>query len=98
MAISRRKGKIMKVTFRTELNLNINMHRLMNECIDRLNCQWAPDSKNVEWLVRDSLEVLYDVDLYGYDNTNEVITVVTKKLLLWCLESNHIKEHNRIKT
>lgn len=86
----------MKVTFRKEFDLNINMHRLMNECVYCLKYQWTPRYKNIEFLVLDTLELIYDVNLYGYDNTDEVITVVTKNLLLWCLENNHIKEHDQL--
>ena len=86
----------MKVSFRKELDLKINMHRLMQKCVGMLTADFTLYN-NLEDLVYNCLELLYDVDLYGYDNTNEVITVVTKNLLLWCLESNHIKEYDQLK-
>lgn len=86
----------MKVTFRKEFDLKINMHRLMQKCVRMLTADFTLYD-NLEHLVYSCLELLYDVDLYGYDNTNEVITVVTKNLLLWCLENNHIKEHDQLK-
>lgn len=86
----------MKVTFKKEYDLNINMHRLMNECVYRLKYQWTPNYKNIEFLVLDTLELVYDINLNGYDNINEVMTVVAKNLLLWCLENNYIKEHDQL--
>ena len=86
----------MKVTFRKEFDLNIDMHRLMQKCVDNLN-DWFSYFEDLKLLVRASLEDLYNIRLYGYDNTKEVITVVAKNLLLWCLESNHIKEHDQLK-
>jgi hypothetical protein len=85
----------MKVTFRKEFNLDINMHRLMNECIDRSN-DFFSYYEDLNLLVRASLEGLYNVNLYGYDNTRDIITVVAKNLLLWCLENNYIKEHDQL--
>lgn len=94
----------MKVTFRKETNLKINMMNLMDECIDRLDWiqkraergHYAPDYENLESLVQESLEFLYDIELYDYDNSREVITIVAKNLLLWCLENDCIEEHNRL--
>ena len=86
----------MKVTLRKEFDLSIDMHRLMNECIDHLN-DFFSYYEDLNLLVRASLEDLYHVNLRGYDNTKEVITVVAKNLLLWCLENNYIKEHDQLK-
>ena len=94
----------MKVTFRKETNLDINMSNLMDECIDRLDWQqkraaqgrYSPDYENLNSLVQESLEFLYDIDPYDYDNSREVIVVVAKNLLLWCLENDYIEEHNRL--
>ena len=85
----------MKVTFRKEFDLSIDMHRLMQTCVHNVNDIWSY-YEDVKLLVRASLEDLYNVDLYGYDNTNEVITVVAKNLLLWCLENNYIQEHDQL--
>lgn len=85
------------VTFRKQLTLNIDMHRLMQKCV----CMLTADSTlydNLEHLVYNCLELLYDVDLYGYDNNLEVVAVITKNLLLWCLENDYIKEHDQLKS
>lgn len=94
----------MKVEFRKVEKLDIEMSNLMDECIDRLNWiqkraakgHYTPDYENLESLVQESLEFLYDIELYDYDNSREVITVVAKNLLLWCLENDYIEEHNRL--
>lgn len=94
----------MRVEFRKVEKLDIEMGNLMDECIDRLDWQqkraaqgrYSPDYENLESLVQESLEFLYDVDLYDYDNSREVITVVAKNLLIWCLEYDYIEEHDRL--
>lgn len=94
----------MRVEFRKVEKLDIEMGNLMDECIDRLDWQqkraaqghYFPDYENLESLVQESLEFLYDVDLYDYDNSREVITVVAKNLLIWCLEYDYIEEHDRL--
>lgn len=86
----------MKVTFRKEFDLSIDMHRLMNECIDHSN-DFFSYYEDLNLLVCASLEDLYNVNLRGYDNTRDIITVVAKNLLLWCLENNYIKEHDQLK-
>lgn len=85
----------MKVTFRKEFDLNIDMHRLMQECVRNVNDIWSY-YEDLKLLVRASLEDLYNVNLYGYDNTHEIITVVAENLLLWCLENNYIQEHDQL--
>jgi hypothetical protein len=94
----------MKVTFRKEINLDINMNGLVDECIDRLNWQqkraaqgrYSPDYEDLFSLVQESLEFMYDIDAYEYDNGSEQIIVITKNLLLWCLENDYIEEHDRL--
>ena len=94
----------MKVTFRKEVNLRIDMSRLMDECIDRLDWQkrrierghYTPDYENLNSLVQESLEFIYDIDAYEYDNSLELISSISKNLLLWCLENDYIEEHNRL--
>ena len=94
----------MRVEFRKVEKLDIEMSNLMDECIDRLNWvqkraaqgRYTPDYENLESLVQESLEFLYDIELYDYDNSREVITVITKNLLLWCLENDYIEEHDRL--
>lgn len=94
----------MIVAFRKETKLDIEMSNLMDECIDRLDWvqkraakgHYTPDYENLESLVQESLEFLYDIDLYDYDNSREVITVIAKNLLIWCLENDWIEEHNRL--
>ena len=94
----------MKVTFRKEVQLEINMSGLMDECIDRLDWQqkraaqgrYSPDYEDLFSLVQESLEFMYDIDMYDYDNGSEQIIVITKSLLLWCLENDYIEEHNRL--
>ena len=94
----------MKVTFKKEVDLKISMDRLMDECIDRLDWQqrrmergrYTPDYENLNSLVQESLEFLYDIDTYDYDNGNDIITVIAKNLLIWCLEKDYIEEHNRL--
>lgn len=94
----------MRVEFRKVEKLDIEMSNLMDECIDRLNWvqkraaqgRYTPDYENLESLVQESLEFLYDIELYDYDNSREVITVVAKNLLIWCLEYDYIEEHDRL--
>ena len=94
----------MRVEFRKVEKLDIEMSNLMDECIDRLDWQqkraaqgrYSPDYENLESLIQESLEFLYDVELYDYDNSSEVITVVAKNLLIWCLEYDYIEEHDRL--
>ena len=94
----------MIVAFRKETKLDIEMSNLMDECIDRLDWmqkraaqgRYTPDYKNLESLVQESLEFLYDIELYDYDNSREVITVIAKNLLIWCLEYDFIEEHDRL--
>ena len=94
----------MKVTFRKEVNLRIDMSRLMDECIDRLDWQkrrierghYTPDYENLNSLVQESLEFIYDIETYEYDNSLEFIQYISKNLLLWCLENDYIEEHNRL--
>ena len=94
----------MKVTFRKEVDLKIDMGRLMDECIDRLDWQqrrrerghYAPDYENLNSLVQESLEFIYDIETYEYDNSLELISSISKNLLLWCLENDYIEEHNRL--
>lgn len=94
----------MIVAFRKETKLDIEMSNLMDECIDRLDWvqkrvaqgRYTPDYENLESLVQESLEFLYDIELYDYDNSREVITVIAKNLLIWCLEYDFIEEHNRL--
>lgn len=99
-----KETETMKVTFRKEVDLRIDMSRLMDECIDRLDWQqrrmaqgrYTPDYENLNSLVQESLEFLYDIELYDYDNSREVIIVIAKNLLLWCLENDCLEEHNRL--
>lgn len=93
----------MKVVFRKEFKLEVDMEDLMNECIDRL--EWArrraarglyTPCGDLEFLVQESLGYIYDIDLYDYDNTNEIVTVIAKNLLLWCVEHNFLEEYNRL--
>ena len=94
----------MRVEFRKVEKLDIEMSNLMDECIDRLDWQqkraaqgrYSPDYENLESLVQESLEFLYDIDAYDYDNSREIITVVAKNLLIWCLEYDFIEEHDRL--
>ena len=94
----------MKVTFRKEVNLRIDMSRLMDECIDRLDWQkrrierghYTPDYENLNSLVQESLEFIYDIETYEYDNSLELISSISKNLLLWSLENDYIEEHNRV--
>jgi hypothetical protein len=94
----------MKVAFRKEINLDINMSGLVDECIDRLDWQqkraaqgrYSPDYEDLFSLVQESLEFMYDIDAYEYDNGSEQIIVITKNLLLWCLENDYIEEHDRL--
>lgn len=94
----------MKVTFKKEAQLEINMSNLMDECIDRLDWQqrrvaqgrYSPDYEDLFSLVQDSLEFMYDVDAYEYDNGSEQIKVIAKNLLLWCLVNDYIEEHDRL--
>lgn len=86
----------MKVSFRKEFDLSIDMYRLMQTCVHNLNDCFSY-YEDLKLLVRASLEDLYNIELYGYDNTREIITVVAKNLLLWCLENNYIKEHDQLK-
>ena len=85
----------MKVTFKKEFDLNIDMHRLMQECVRNVNDIWSY-YEDLNLLVCASLEDLYNVNLGGYDNTRDIITVVAKNLLLWCLENNYIQEHDQL--
>jgi hypothetical protein len=92
-----------KVTLRNEVNLNVDMSRLMDECIDRLNWQerrkergYMGDYDTLEELVADSIEFIYDVDIYYYDNGLEVREVITKNLLVWCAENDYTEEHTRL--
>ena len=94
----------MKVTFRKEVYLRIDMSRLMDECIDRLDLRkrrierghYTPDYEDLNSLVQESLEFIYDIDAYEYDNSLELIPSISKNLLLWCLENDYIEEHNRL--
>lgn len=95
----------MRVTFRKETKLEINMDELMVECIDRLNWtqkraeqgRYAPDYENLESLVQESLEFLYDIEEpYEYYNASEVIVLIAKNLLIWCIENDYIEEHDRL--
>lgn len=94
----------MKVAFRKEINLDINMSGLVDECIDRLDWQqkraaqgrYSPDYEDLFSLVQESLEFMYDIDILEYDNGSEQIIVITKNLLLWCLENDYIEEHDRL--
>ncbi len=94
----------MKVVFRKETKLEIYMEELLEDCIDRLDHakerakrnRFTPDYEDLESLVQESLEFIYDIDFYDYDNTNEIVTVVAKNLLLWCLENDFIEEHSRL--
>ena len=86
----------MKVTFKKEFDLSIDMHRLMQTCVDNLNDCFSY-FEDLKLLVRASLEDLYNINSDNYDNTREIITVVAKNLLLWCLENNYIKEHDQLK-
>lgn len=84
--------------------LDIEMGELMAECINRLD--WAqkraarghytPDYENLESLVQEGLEFLYDIEPYKYYNASEVIALIAKNLLLWCLEYNFTEEHDRL--
>lgn len=93
----------MKITLRNEINLNVDMDKLMDECIDRLDWQQRRkerghmgDYSSLEDLVADSIEFIYDVDVYYYDNGAEVRDVIVKNLLLWCAENDYTEEHNRL--
>ena len=96
----------MKVTFRKEVNLKISLETLMDECIDRLDYQkrrmerghYTPDYENLNSLVQEALEFIYDIDAYEYDNSLELIPSISKNLLLWCLEHDYIEEHNRLES
>ena len=51
-------SKQMRVTFRKELDLTVDMHRLMIRCFDYIETY-----SDLESLVETSLEFLYDVDI-----------------------------------
>ena len=84
------------VTFRKQLTLNIDMHRLMQKCVCMLTADFTLYD-NLEDLVYNCLELLYDVDLYGYDNTSDTIRFIAKILPIWCLRHNYTKEHDQLK-
>ena len=96
----------MKVTLKTEKQLNINMDKLLDECIDRLDWQQhraeqgrlrgGLEYENLEELVNDSLEFLYGENPRDYDNGQEVLEVIANKLLDWCIENDYDMEHERL--
>lgn len=96
----------MRVEFKKVEKVEINMDELMVECITRLDWRqkraeqgrYAPDYENLESLVQESLEFLYDIEEpYEYYNASEVIALIAENLLIWCLEYNFIEEHDRLK-
>ena len=94
----------MKVTFKKEVDLRIDMSLLMDECIERLEWRkrrierghYTLDYENLDALVQESFEFLYDIEVYEYNNGLELISSITKNLLLWCLENDYIEEHNQL--
>ena len=96
----------MKVTLKTETQLNISMDKLFDECIDRLDWQQRRaeqgrlrgglEYENLEELANDSLEFLYGESPRDYDNGQEVLEVVAKNLLLHCTENGLEVEHERL--
>ena len=94
----------MKYTFKKEINFDIDMNTLMNECMNRFeyyqrNLARGLDNRHLEDLIRERLELGYDanIDLCDYDNTNEVLQIISKNLLVWCLEHNHTEEYLKLK-
>lgn len=97
----------MKVIFRKETEVKINLEELMLECIDRLNWQDRRiaegrsrtfDYQYLSTLVRDSIEFLYPTvdDISCFDNDDEVLEVICKNLLLYCVEKDYLEELERL--
>lgn len=94
----------MKATLRKTLELEIDMDKLMTHCICLLDHirrriergRYAREYENIESLVQDGLEALFDIEICDYDNAKEIISVVAKNLLLWCIDHMYVEEHYRI--
>lgn len=93
----------MKYTFKKEINFDIDMNTLMNECMSRFeyyqrNLARGFDN-HLEDLIRERLELGYgaNINLCDYDNTNEVLQIISQNLLAWCLENNHTEEYLKLK-
>lgn len=96
----------MKVAFKREVQLEINMSKLLDECIDRLDYvkkqiergdNYIIEYESLEYLVQESLEFLYDIDLHDYYNTYELLTDISKSLLALCLKYGWTEEYNRLR-
>ena len=79
----------------------------MLECIDRLDWQDRHiaegrartfDYQYLSTLVRDSIEFLYSTvdDISCFDNGDEVLEVICKNLLLYCVEKDYLEELERL--
>ena len=97
----------MKVTFRKETEVKINLEELMLECIDRLDWQDRRIAEGrartfeyqyLSTLVRDSIEFLCPTvdDISCFDNGDEVLEVICKNLLLYCVEKDYLEELERL--
>lgn len=94
----------MKVTLRTETQLNINLDDLLDECVERLDYQakriesgrTGYEYGTLEELINDSLETMYNDNPRNYDNGQEVLDVIAKNLLLHCIENEYLEEGKRL--
>lgn len=95
----------MIVTLKKTEKIDVEMSDLMTECIERLDLmqqratrnRYTHNYENLQDLVQESLEYLFDIELYYYDNSDEIINTTANNLLKWCLEYDYIEEHNRLK-
>ena len=95
------------MTFKKETKIEINMTLLMYQSVCALdyierenkrkdNKRYIPRYDSLESLVKDSLESLYDIELFDYDNTKEALSIIAKSLLLWCVSKGHFEEYKRL--